>query len=95
MKKRARRLDRTFSCCGVQFGWTFIIGAQTHHNPFSLSSATVLHIGLVPVVGDGVNIALNYVLVVKKAEQAEYVPSSCLEFYHREVPYLWIEFLVG
>lgn len=26
VKKRARRLDKSFSMCGVRFGWTFLIG---------------------------------------------------------------------
>ncbi|KAF8510031.1 hypothetical protein JB92DRAFT_3119329 [Gautieria morchelliformis] len=52
VKKRARRLDRSLSICGMRFGWTFIIG-------------------LVPVAGDAVNAGMSYILVVKKAEQAE------------------------
>lgn len=55
VKSRAHYLDKGFKICGLQFGWTFIIG-------------------IIPFVGDIVDVTLNYTLVVRKAKQAEIPP---------------------
>ena len=52
VQNRAHYLDKSFSSCGLRFGWTAIIG-------------------IVPGAGDVACAALNYVLVVRKARQAD------------------------
>ncbi|KIY50925.1 hypothetical protein FISHEDRAFT_38006 [Fistulina hepatica ATCC 64428] len=58
VQRRAHYLDKSFSICGLRFGYTFIIG-------------------LIPVAGDVAVIALNYLLVVRKARKAN-IPSWLL-----------------
>jgi hypothetical protein len=53
--RRAHYLDKSFSFCGLRFGWTFIIG-------------------IIPGAGDVACAALNYILVVRKARQADLPP---------------------
>ncbi|KAF8557093.1 hypothetical protein OG21DRAFT_1505713, partial [Imleria badia] len=55
VQRRARCLDKSFSFCGLRFGWTFIIG-------------------IVPGAGDAACAALNYVLVIRKAREADLPP---------------------
>ncbi|KAH0832880.1 hypothetical protein J3R83DRAFT_11832 [Lanmaoa asiatica] len=55
VQRRARCLDKSFSFCGLRFGWTFIIG-------------------IIPGAGDVACAALNYVLVVRKAREADLPP---------------------
>ncbi|KAG9314807.1 hypothetical protein JVU11DRAFT_3897 [Chiua virens] len=55
IQRRAHHLDKSFSFCGLRFGWTFIIG-------------------IIPGAGDVACATLNYILVIRKARQADLPP---------------------
>ena len=56
----------------MRFGWTFIIGAfASTCNMYVTDVQEIL--GIIPGAGDAADAALNYLLVVRKAKQAEYV----------------------
>ncbi|KAI6112253.1 hypothetical protein EDD16DRAFT_1603804 [Pisolithus croceorrhizus] len=52
VQRRAHYLDRTFSVCGLRFGWAVVIG-------------------LIPGIGDFADVILAYLVVLRKARQAE------------------------
>ena len=72
VQRRAHYLDKGFHICGMRFGWTFIIGAfASTCNMYATDVQEIL--GIIPGAGDAADAALNYLLVVRKAKQAEYV----------------------
>ena len=75
VQRRAHYLDKGFHLCGMRFGWTFVIGMS---NPPLVPRMWIVDssalVGIIPGAGDAADAALNYLLVVRKAKQAEYVP---------------------
>lgn len=73
VKVKAHKLDKQFSIFGFTFGWGFIISERS----FSVISSLVFMafgvVALVPILGDILNLVLNYWLVVAQAQKAEYV----------------------
>lgn len=73
VQRRAHYLDKGFSICGLRFGWTFVIGASNVGLCTSGETYQVCLLGIIPGAGDIADASLNYILVVRKAKQAEYV----------------------
>lgn len=69
VKKRAHYLDKGFNICGMRFGWTFVIGEWAA--TLQCCAVTNSQPGMVPGAGDIADATLNYVLVVRKAQQAK------------------------
>ena len=72
VNRRAHYLDKGFSLCGLRFGWTFVIG-QCHFVRCGMYEIADAPVGIIPGAGDIADATLNYMLVVRKARQAECV----------------------